>query len=76
MTSLKFKLSIGGAALLLFLIYGLSLFRAFRHNPVMLMLELLLLLGMIASILVMSYVISSHDRLKEEGLKQDDRNIK
>lgn len=75
MTSLKFKLCIGGAALLLFLIYGMTLFRAFRHNPVMLMLELLLLFGMIASILVISYVLSNLDRLKEKGLKQNDRNI-
>lgn len=63
----RFQLVIGSGVLMLLLLYGIPMFTRFRHNPIMLMMELIMLIGMIFSILVISYVLSSRDRYKAKG---------
>lgn len=72
----RFQLVIGSGVLMLLLLYGIPILISFRHNPIMLIMEMIMLIGMIFSILVISYVLSSKDRYKAKERKNDVRNAK
>lgn len=65
----RFQLVIGSGVLMLLILYGIPIVIRFLHNPIMLIIQMILLSGMIFSILVISYVLSSRDRYKAKGEK-------